>query len=157
MNESSDIFANIFSVKVPKVKEENFYKRFLVILADRKKARIFTIYLGDFEDLGEEIVADDVPQKVRKEGFRPGKIARHIRDHLTKHLQYIGNKALEYLIRRRIRQLDGIFIGTHKELFSKVKNCLPKRLKEKVLGEFSMEPNSALGDITLQVISKFNL
>lgn len=145
-------------MRFPKVKEENLYKRYLVILADRRKARIFTIYLGDFEDLGEEIItSDDVPQKVKREGFRPGKIARHIRDHLTRHLQYIGSRALEYLIKKGIRQLDGIFIGTHKELFSKVKNCLPKRLKEKVLGEFSMEPNSALGDITLQVISKFNL
>lgn len=144
-------------MKVPKVKEENFYKRYLVILADRKKARVFTIYLGDFEDTGEVIEAFDVPQKVKAEGFSTGRINRHIKDHLCRHLKEIGSKTWEYLIKRRIKRLDGIFIGSHRELFSEVQKHLPAKLQRKILGRFSMEPNNALGDITLAVISKFKL
>lgn len=144
-------------MKVPKVKEKNFYKRYLVILADRKKARIFTIYLGDFEDKGEEIFAPDVPQRIKAEGFSPGKISRHIHEHLCRHLKEIGKKSWEYVIKRRIKQLDGVFIGTHKELLSEVRNHLPGKLQSKVLGEFVMEPNKALGNITIEIISKFNL
>lgn len=144
-------------MNIPKVKDENFRKRYLVILADRKKAKFFTIYLGDFEDLGEEIIKDDVPQKVKAEDHRPGKISRHIRDHLIKHLKYIGDQALEYLIKRKIRQIDGVFIGTHKELFSDIKNNLPSRLKRKVIGKFVTEPDEPLGDTTSEIILKFKL
>lgn len=139
------------------MQEKNLRKRYLVILADRKKAKFFTIFLGDFEEAGEEIVVDDVPQKVKAEGYRPGKIQRHIKDHLMHHLKKVGEQALQYLIKKRIEQLDGIFIGTHKELFADLKGYLPPRLKHKVLGEFSMEPNSDLGKITTEVISKFKL
>lgn len=144
-------------MKIPKVKEENFYKRYLVILADRKKARVFTIYLGDFEDQGEEIFALEVPQKVKSEGFSPGGVSRHIKDHLCRHLKEIGQKSWEYLVNRKIKHLDGVFIGSHKELFSEIKNHLPAKLKNKVLGQFIMEPKSAVGDVTLEVISKFYL
>ncbi len=128
-----------------------------MILADRKKARIFTIYLGDFEDQGEAIEASEVPQKIKAEGFSVGRVNRHISNHLCLHLKEIGEKTFEYLVRKSIKQLDGIFIGSHRELFSEIKNHLPKRLKNKVLGRFSMEPNNALGDVTLTLISKFNL
>lgn len=128
-----------------------------MILADRKKARIFTIFLGVFEDKGEEMTVEDVPQKVKAEGYRPGHIARHIRDHLLKHLQNIGEESLNYLIKNRIKQIDGIFLGTHKELFLDLKNSLPKKLQKKVIGQFILEPNSAIGDITQKIITEFKL
>lgn len=139
------------------MKQENLRKRFLVILADRKRARFFTIFLGSFEDSGEELAPEEVPQKIKAEGFRPGKISRHIREHLFSHLKNVGQKALEFLIKKRIYQLDGVFIGTHKELFSAVKNHLPVKLKQKVVGEFTIKPNNALGDITSKIITQFNL
>lgn len=129
----------------------------MVILADRKKARFFTIFMGSFEGESEEIPLENVPQKIKAEGFRPGKISRHIREHLLGHLKNVGQKAWEFLVRRKIRQLDGVFIGTHKELFSTLKNHLPTRLKQKVLGEFVIKPNAALGDITTRIITQFNL
>lgn len=139
------------------MKEENLKKRYLVILADRKKTRFFTIFLGDFENQGEELVAEDVPQKVKAEGYRPGKIQRHIKDHLRKHLKNVGDKAMDYLIANRINQLDGIFIGTHQELFSEIKDNLPRKLKHKVSGEFVTDVNKPLAEVTAEVISKFKL
>lgn len=139
------------------MKRENLNKRFLVILADRKKTRFFTIYLGNFEDFGEEETIEDVPQKIKNVDSRQGIIERHIEGHLIYHLKKVGEDVLQYLIKNRIKQLDGVFIGTHKELFSEVKNNLPKKLRGKILGEFILEPNSALGDITTKIISKFSL
>lgn len=139
------------------MKEENLKKRYLVILADRKKTRFFTIYLGRFEDKGQEIDREDVPQMIKTEGYRPGKIQKHIDEHLRRHLKNVGAQAMEYLIARKIRQLDGVFIGTHKSLFGDLQKSLPPKLKHKFLGEFVIEPNAALGDITDKVISKFKL
>lgn len=126
-------------------------------MADRKKARIFTIYLGDFEDEGEEIEAPEVPQRIKAEGFSPGRVSRHISDHLSRHLKEVGKKTWEYMVKKKIGQLDGVFIGTHNELFSEVKNHLPPKLRNKVLGWFVLEPNNALGDITVEIIARFNL
>lgn len=139
------------------MKKENLKKRYLVILADRKKRRFFTIFLGNFENFSEEEVLEDVPQKIKNVDSRQGIIERHIEGHLKYHLKKVGEDALQYLIKNRIKQVDGIFIGTHKELFSEIKNSLPKKLEDKVLGEFVMEPNAALGDITNKIISKFKL
>lgn len=139
------------------MKEENFRKRYLVILADRKKARIFTIYLGKFEDRGEEFDVEDVPQKIKAVDGRQGKIERHIETHLKQHLQNVGREAMQYLVRNQVKQVDGIFIGTHKELFEEIKESLPPRLKHKILGEFVTEPSNAVGDVTAKVISVFGL
>ncbi len=128
-----------------------------MILADREKVRFFTIYLGHFEGEVEEIDIEDVPQKVKSEGYRPGKVQRHIADHLKHHLKNVGKEAWQYVVKKRIKQLDGVFLGTHKSLFGDLKNNLPAKLKHKVLGEFVMEPNNAVGDIANTIISKFNL
>lgn len=126
-------------------------------MADRKKARVFTIYLGRFEGPGEEFDAEDVPQNIKAVDGRRGKIERHIETHLKKHLQSVGKKVMDYLIRNKVKQVDGVFIGTHKELYADTKNNLPKKLQDKVLGEFVMEPNAVIGDITTLVISRFKL
>lgn len=51
-------------MRIPKIKAENFSKRFFVILADRQKYRFFTIYLGDFQQ-SEELLREDVPKSIR--------------------------------------------------------------------------------------------
>lgn len=128
--------------------DENFKKRFLVVLADRQRGRYFTIHLGSFEDQGEEILDRDVPQNVKAEHTRPGKVQNHIRDHLYKHLKHVGVEALNYLIKKRIKGIEGVIIGGHQELLSRIKEFLPSKLKNKVVGQFIAKPNLPLGDLT---------
>jgi peptide subunit release factor 1 (eRF1) len=144
-------------VDVPQVKKENFRKRYLVILADRQKGRFFTIYLGTFEDSGEEFVDEDVPQRVKNDNARWGVVERHIRDHLLHHFKHVGASVMRYLINRNIRQLDGVFIGSHKEYIHQIKEYLPSRLKQKVIGEFVSNVDVPAGDLTSEIINKFNL
>lgn len=139
------------------MKEGNLRKRYLVILADRERSRFFTIYLGNFESQSQEIISKDVPQKVKAVSGRAGKIERHIRDHLLKHLKIVGHQVLRYLVDNRIRQLDGIFIGTHRELFSDVVDNLPSKLRRKVKGRFVIADQVSVGEIIEKVITKFKL
>lgn len=121
--------------------------RYLVVLADRQNGKFFTIYGNSFEDLGEEILDRDVPQKIKNEG-RPGKISRHIRDHLYKHLKHVGKSALDYLIRKRIKGINGVIIGGHKELLKDIEKFLPARLRNKIVGHFIADTDLSIGDLT---------
>lgn len=128
-------------------------KRYLVILADRQKARFFTLYKNKVEDKGESYF-DDVPQKVKAEGTREGKMARHIRDHLYRHLKLVGQRARLFLQRRKLENIDGILIGSHKELFKQIKYFLPTNLKEKVTGEFITELKIPIHQIIQKALGK---
>lgn len=128
-------------------------KRYLVILADRHKGRFFTIFMNTFENQGEEI-ADDVPQNVKKEHTRPGKVQQHIHEHLLKHLKHVGEKALDFLIRRRIKEIDGVIICGHQELLSTIRNCLPARLKDRVVAEIVSQIDVPIGELTKTIVNE---
>lgn len=120
------------------------HKRYLVILADRVKGRFFTTFLGDFEE--EEEVKDKVTLgKIKAVGGRNNQADRYLRDHLRKHLKLIGLKALEFV---RQKKIDGVIIGGHQELIHKIKDSLPTKLKQKVMGEFVADLNLSLSELT---------
>ncbi|MCR4305539.1 MAG: hypothetical protein NUV73_00460 [Candidatus Daviesbacteria bacterium] len=124
------------------------YRKYLVVLADREKARLFTVHLGKIEEY-KDIFDDQVPQKVKAKKIdygRDNKIFRHIEDHLHRHLQVIS-KATKDFTKGKI--IHFIILGGHKELLPKIKAHLPYPLKEKVLGEFVTELNIPLGKVLL--------
>lgn len=125
------------------------HNRYLVLLVDRKKARIFTVYLGEIEEY-KDVIVDIVPQKVRasEERFygRSDKIFRHIENHLNRHLKTVAEKVKEFIQGKRI---NFIIIGGHKEIFEKLKKHLPKYIIDKVEGEFVTELNIPLNDAYL--------
>jgi peptide subunit release factor 1 (eRF1) len=129
-------------------------ERYLVILADRQRSKFLIIHNGTFEDHSEQFF-DDVPQKVKAEYTRTGKVQRHIADHLHQHLKLVGKRALEFLVKRKIRKLDGIILGSHKELLHQIEKFLPKRLQNQVIGEFVMDIDLPFGDITEKIYSNF--
>jgi peptide subunit release factor 1 (eRF1) len=125
-------------------------KRYLVILADRQRGRFFTIFADTFEDEGEQIF-DEVPQKVRAEHTRPGHVQQHIRDHLHRHLKRVGLSAKDFLIKRKIRKIDGILLGGHQELLNSLEKFLPPKLRLKVIGKFVTDVSLSVAEITEKV------
>ncbi len=124
--------------------------RYLVILADRQKAKFFTIFMGSFEGEVEQLF-DEVPQKVKAEHTRTGKVQRHINEHLHQHLKHVGQKANDFLIKRKIKNLTGVVIGSHQELMHSIEKYLPKRLQDKVIEEFVLDLDQPLSDITEKI------
>jgi peptide chain release factor subunit 1 len=125
------------------------HNRYLVLLVDRKKARMFTVNLGEIEEY-KDFIVDAVPQevKVEEEHFygRSNKISRHIEDHLNRHLKIVTEKLKEFIDGERI---NFILLGGHEDLFERVKKQLPKYLRDKVVGEFPFELNVPLNEILL--------
>lgn len=125
------------------------HRRYMVILADREKARLFTVYLGEIEE-HRDFVDNIVPQKVKAkkdQTSRDDKIFRHIEDHLRQHLKLISQAASSFA---RDKNISFLIIGGHKEMISKIKKGLPLRLKKIVKGEFVTELNIPIVDIYLK-------
>lgn len=110
----------------------------LVLLADKKRAIIFTMVNGAMGDV-KELVINDVPQKV-KHGENAwdaqDKINRHIEDHLHRHLQIVAKEMEEF---SKDKKIDQIVLGGHKALFAKIIKHLPLHIRKKISGTFVSE------------------
>lgn len=145
----------------PLLKNLEDYRRYLIVLPDREKAKYFMLYDGSIEDQGE-VIDKSVPQNVKgrvpeaQYADRNDKIQRHINDHLHRHFQTITEHIQEFIDNRPI---TGVIIGGHKPLMSQFKKQLPKQLREKVVGEFVSELNINMNEMinkSRQVISRVN-
>lgn len=128
---------------------ETFNKKYLVLLVDLAKARLFTVNSGRIDET-KEIFDPSVPQKVKRinEAWgREDKIIRHIQNHINRHLKLIAAEVAKFANGKNIHF---ILIGGHKQLFAKVKKHLPGNLADKVRGTFVTELNIPLSDIFLK-------
>lgn len=137
----------------------NEYKPYLVLLADRQKARLFTVHLGEIKE-HKDIFNGDVPQRVKHGDDtwdQQNKIQRHIEDHLLRHLKLIAGETREFAKKNPV---SFVIVGGHKEIIPKIKKRLVYPLNKMVLGEFVTELNVPLNDIFLKskrVAEKINM
>lgn len=118
----------------------------MILLADRKRATMFTIINGVVVKK-EELMDAQVPQKVKHGDDTwdaQDKIFRHIEDHLHRHLTLIGKHAAQFAKRNRVSE---IIIGGHKPLFSKIEKHLPYPFCHKVTGRFVTELKAPFNEI----------
>ncbi len=125
------------------------YKKYLVLLADREKARLFTVHLGEIRE-HRDIFNGVVPQKVRAGDDawdQQNKIFRHIEDHLHRNLQLITRATDDFV---KNNPVSFVIIGGHKEMIPKIKKHLKYPLSKMILGEFVTELNIPLNEIFLK-------
>lgn len=123
------------------------HKRFCTVVVDRKKARYFTVYLGQIEEHQGVFVNEWVPDKVKEgewAGLKQSRIARHIEDHILHHLKDCAGFTFNFF---QAHHFDYLIIGGHKELTTKFKTLLHPYLKARLAGVFVSEPDSSLTDI----------
>lgn len=146
-----------YLVPLEEILEKN--RKYLVLLVDREKAKIFTVRLGKIEE-EVDIFDNQVPQRVKAKTINLGrtdKIMRHIEYHLNEHLKLVAKSAKEFISRKKIHF---IIIGSHQELLPEIKKSLPHPLNKMILGEFVTELNIPLSQILSQseaIASRINL
>lgn len=121
-------------------------RRFLVILADRKKAFFFTMKNGAVEAF-EQFKDAIVPQKVKAIKELMGQdthITRHIENHLHRHLQRISHHVDRFV---KGRYIQAVIVGGHKPLLHKIEKHLNSSLQKKLAGEFVTELNIPKNDL----------
>lgn len=134
----------------PILKELSIYRRYLVIVAGRRTAKFFTIYLDTLESQ-KTIKDDSVPQDIKgrsreaKRAERTDKIQRHIHERLNQHLNLISKKAEKFI---NNKPLVGVVVGGHKEIIHELKSHLPKHLQEKIVGKFIADSELPVNELT---------
>ena len=119
---------------------------YLVLLVDRTHARMVVLQNGAVIRK-KDSKPDDVPQKVKHGDDTwdsQDKIFRHIEDHLHRHLVHVGKDTAQLI---KQYPVSGIFIGSHRTLFSKIENHIPYPYINMVKGRFVTELKMPWNDI----------
>ncbi|MDP1809144.1 MAG: hypothetical protein Q8L35_06365 [Actinomycetota bacterium] len=123
------------------------YKRYCVVSVDRRKARYFTVYLGEIEEHHGVFVDERVPDQV-KEGewasLRQSRIARHIEDHVLHHLKDVAGLTFNFFLEH---SFDRLILAGRSELIPKFRAVLHPYLQMRVAGEFQAGPDAPLPEI----------
>ncbi len=126
-------------------------KTYMVLLADRKNARMFTLTGGAVGQV-KECKEGYVPQKVKHGDDTwdaPDKIFRHIEDHLHRHLSHVAQTADTFA---KENQISSLIIGSHKPLFPKIEKHLSAPLRKKIKGTFVTELKAPFNTILARAI-----
>jgi peptide subunit release factor 1 (eRF1) len=124
------------------------FERYGIVLADRANARLFTVFLGEMEE-------------VAREAFDPMKV-RHIRAIGTdrwssaSQMQKRADEQVRRNLRQVVRDLDFLVQSKHvdrlvlagaPEVTSELRNLLPKRLALRVIGDADIDANAPPRDV----------
>lgn len=124
----------------------NKYERFCVVSVDRKKSRLFTVYLGAIEEEHGVFVDEWVPDQVKEgewAGLRQSRIVRHIDDHVMRHVKEIAASTYDIFLEKDCHHL---VLSGHMEVLPKFKRVLHPYLRERLVGEFHLDPAAPARD-----------
>ena len=133
------------------------FDRYCVLVADARKARLFTMYLGEIEEhLG--FFESDTPSWISEgdgraargpavgvgawAGWREPVIQRHIQDHVHRHLKRVTEKTFQAFKRLRFdRLIVGAPEGREGKIFPLLERHLHSYLRARLAGVFPGEPD----------------
>jgi peptide subunit release factor 1 (eRF1) len=108
------------------------HERIAIVLADRRQARLFTIYLGAIEEQRDFASGD--PGKSNIAGIA-GNHARHYQEHIRRHLRRTAHAATELL---RVQPFDRLILGGPDDVPALLKDELPRPLRARFAGALSI-------------------
>ncbi len=147
------------------------FERHCVLVIDGSKARIFSLYLKEFEEYPDVFIQSEVPSRVRVKssmtgsmasGIRGGlgeqRIQRHIQDHIHRHLKYVAERTLDFFKKKSFDRL--IIAAPEDKILPWLKDHLHSYLRDRLVGEFNANPGSSeqnLKEKALEVAQEFEL
>ncbi len=108
------------------------YPRYLVVLADRSRARLLAAHMGRVHQL--RVVSSDVPGHVKEGGYRGNAergIERHIGEHVARHLKAVAEAVRETM---GDSDFESIILGGPSEAVAGLKEQLGSYLRGLVSG-----------------------
>ncbi len=131
------------------------FERYLVLVVDSRKARIFSLHMGALEPEPDIFMESEVPDRVGASDARRGMITRnetevqsgygsqgidrHIKEHMHKHLKAVAARVFDYFKEEGFSRL--ILAGPEDKTLPRLKTHLHSYLQERLAGEFSAQPD----------------
>ncbi|MBN2073470.1 MAG: hypothetical protein JW770_05960 [Actinobacteria bacterium] len=122
------------------------YKKYGVLLIDREKAQIYSIYLEEVREYLAAIISD-VPSKVNFRSnavLREKKILGRIEEKLHGFFKIVNDRTLELFKENRF---DYLILAGRKDIIPNFYNYLHSYLQSKYIGSIVAEPDSGTADI----------
>lgn len=110
------------------------YERYGVLVLDNEKAKVFTVYLGEIEEIKD--LSDYYPGKHAQGGWSQKRFQGHIEDHLLKHLKHSAEVIYQIW---KDKKFDRLILGGADEIIAKLEQGLPSDIKKIVSGKFNTE------------------
>jgi peptide chain release factor subunit 1 len=111
------------------------YERFCLLLVDKEKARVFTVYLGKIEEHFD--VFDEVVGKHKQGGASEARFQRHHEDEVHRHLKRVARLTFRFFKRQKF---DRLIIGyTTPEVLPLLKAVLHPWLLDRIVAKFDVE------------------
>ncbi|TSC72288.1 MAG: hypothetical protein G01um101438_606 [Parcubacteria group bacterium Gr01-1014_38] len=114
------------------------YERVGVIVADRNHARIFTLFLGEIEEIRRRTA--DTPRRHHQGGWKQMLFQRDIDGHIKAHVRATVREAVNLFGRDHLKR---IVLGGGDETLGLLKTELPLRLHSLIAGTFLAEPHAS--------------
>ena len=127
------------------------YRRFLVILVERSKARLFETYAGEIREYTD--IMDEVPGKVRVGGYGgydERKIERHIEDHVRRHFKRVADAAFD--LWKRYSHEAVVLLGSEQNT-NEFHHFLHNTLHDRIVGSETEEITAGTKEILERVMS----
>jgi peptide chain release factor subunit 1 len=118
------------------------YERYAIALVDKRKARLFTVFLGAIEEI--DAFADDVPGKHDQGGPAQARFQRHHEAHMYWHLKRVALRLADLLRRRRF---DRLILAGPEEATSELPRLLPRALAHRMVAVVPAEVSASDGEI----------
>lgn len=127
------------------------YSKYMVLLVDREKARMFTVEQGEVVEQSE-FHGDYVPQRKKMTGRdgaagRSDIISRHTDELFDRHIDLSCKEAAKFA---KSQDISFLLIGGRNEILSRIAESLPYELKNKLSGSFEINTNLPLNDILIE-------
>jgi peptide chain release factor subunit 1 len=128
-------------------------EKYFIVIVDRKKARLFSMYTGMLNERKE--VYDEVQGRHKKGGWSQARFQRHIDNQAAKHFQNVST--VLYGIFKK-EKFDHLIIGGPPEARMSFKNIIHSSLQRIVVNELERgidEPLSEIQDSIRKVVTAF--
>lgn len=137
----------------------NNSKKYGVVLLNREKAQIYSIYLGEVNQYLAAFISD-VPSKVNfrsQAAFREKKILGRLEERLNHFFKQINDRAMELF---KEKKFDHLILAGRKEIIPKFTKYLHSYLQSNCIGSIDAEPDSTISLIekkAKEVIDRFEV
>lgn len=122
------------------------HQPYVIVMVDRRSARLFLVQLGEIVEYAEES-RDDIPGKHKKGGWyalSQARYARHIEHHVDRHMETVAGLLEKMLSSGYIGR---IAIAGPVEAVSRFRSFLPAEIQSKILTFFKEEMDVDRGDL----------
>ena len=127
----------------------NNSKRYGVLLINREKAQIYSVYLGGINEYLAAFISD-VPSKVNfrsQAAFREKKLLGRLEEKLHHFFKLVNDKTMELF---KEKKFDYLILAGRKEIIPNFSNYLHSYLQSRHIGSIDAEPDSNIPLISIK-------